>query len=340
VLLITGKSKLHGRPRAEDGAGPDPRSKPMKEAIAGKYIYVINHTLDEEKLCQMEIKYLFNIVVKGKIFISDIWINPSRSPYIRCVLSVQYQAYSLDELVRVIESRKMALSNFKFVRIRIKDGEPGYDAWIESVARIGDVIEGNPGMENPEILLSVMSVDGSWYFGKYERNDNRWMEHKNKPHNSTYSLTSVISRVLVNIAVGRVGECSLVDPCCGVGTVIIEALSMAVQVRGYEINGNIAKQAKANLAYFGYEDVIEHADMHDIEEHYDVAIIDIPYGLITPYSIDKQMQLIKSARRISDRLVLVSITCMDEALLMVGFSIFDRCQVNKGYFKRYVTLCE
>ncbi len=52
------------------------------------------------------------------------------------------------------------------------------------------------------------------------------------------------------------------------------------------------------------------------------------------------MELIKTARRIATRLVLVSIAKMDEALLMVGFCIVDRCQVNKGYFKRHITVCD
>lgn len=311
----------------------------MKSTISGNNLYVINCPINEESLCHMEMKYLFHIDVNEKYFYSDIKVKPSRSPYIRHVLSILYHASSLNDLVKIIELNKVAFNNFKFVRFKIKNGELGYDDWIESVTKIANVIEGEASRQNPAILLGATKVHGDWIFGIYERNDNKWMEHNKKPNTNSHSLGLVVSRTLVNIAVGTNPECSLVDPCCGVGTVIIEALSMGINVKGYEINLNIAKKAKANLEFFGYENVIMNADMHNINEHFDVAIIDIPYGLMTPFSEEQQIELIKTARRITNKLVLVTITNMDEALRIVGFNIVDRCQVNKGNFKRYITIC-
>lgn len=312
----------------------------MKRSITGKYLYVINYQFNEENLCKMEMKSLFNINIDEKYFYSDIEISPSRSPYIRHVLKILYHAESLDDLLEIIRLNKVAIDNFKFVRIRVKDGEPEYRAWIESASKVADTIKGAADMQNPEILLGLIKIDTNWIFGVYDKNDNKWMRHNEKPNSYTHSLTMVVSRALVNIAVGTHASCSLIDPCCGVGTVVLEALSMGVNVNAYELNTKIARQAEENLDFFGYKNVIKNVDMHEMNEHFDAAIMDIPYGFFTPYSKEEQVALIKTARKITSKLVLVSIVNMDEDLNLIGFTITDQCEINKGNFKRYITVCK
>ena len=149
-----------------------------------------------------------------------------------------------------------------------------------------------------------------------------------------------MARALVNIAVGNNLELKLVDPCCGIGTVVIEALSMNIDVNGYEINNNIAQYAQRNLEFFGYNNVITNGDMHRIEEKYDVVIIDIPYGLFKPTTLKEQTDIIKTARKIADKLVIVTFEDMDKYIKGVGFNILDTCYVSKGKFVRYISICE
>ena len=101
-------------------------------------------------------------------------------------------------------------------------------------------------------------------------------------------LYEVITRAVVNIAsIGKL-ETKVIDPCCGVGTTIVEGLSMGYDISGCEINTKIAEDANENLKYYNLETKVVNKDMHEIEEYYDASIIDIPYGLfsvITSYSI-------------------------------------------------------
>ena len=91
-------------------------------------------------------------------------------------------------------------------------------------------------MHNPKVMLGVAKVNGRWIVGEYERNDYEWHIHDKKPYSYSNSLSLRVSRALVNIAVKNNLGCKLIDPCCGVGTVIIDALSMGINVKGYEIN--------------------------------------------------------------------------------------------------------
>ena len=195
-------------------------------------------------------------------------------------------------------------------------------------------------MHNPKVMLGVAKVNGRWIFGEYERNDYEWHIHDKKPYSYSNSLSLRVARALVNIAVENNLDCKLIDPCCGVGTVVIEALSMGIDVKGYEINKHIAENAQKNLEFFGYENVITSGDMHNIEEKYDVAIIDLPYGVFTATTLEEQIALMKTARRITNKLVIVTFEDMDKHIIEAGFNIINKCYVCKGKFKRYINICE
>ncbi len=302
-------------------------------------LYVISYPIAEECLCRMEMKHLFQQEVTENHFFSDKNIDPSKSPYIRHVVSILYQADSLEALANMLRAGKAAFCNFKFVHFKAGSGELGYREWIDSVTILGEAIDGETNMHTPSILLGAAKINGIWIFGEYRRNDNKWMEHNSKPHTNSHSISLILARALVNIALGGDRTGSLVDPCCGVGTVVIEALSMGIDIKAYEINRGIAEKARLNLAFFGFPDIITVGDMHGITEYFDAAIVDIPYGLFTPVTREGQIEIIKTARRISGRAVILTCEDMDEAITEEGFEIVDGCRIDKGNFRRYVRVC-
>jgi tRNA G10 N-methylase Trm11 len=133
---------------------------------------------------------------------------------------------------------------------------------------------------------------------------------------------------------------SIVDPCCGVGTIVIEAASMGLDIKGYEINRKVAASAKENLAFFGVDNAIECSDMHHIQRHFDTSIVDMPYGLFTAVSMDEQIEIIRTARRISDKSVIITFENMEKQITDNGFTVTDRCLASKGRFTRHITVCE
>lgn len=308
--------------------------------INRKYFYSINYPKFEEELCKLEMECLFNEVSNEKYIFSDFCINPSRSPFIKDRISIIYEEESLDDIVQKIIEDKLSYDDFKVCYIKVENTEISYEERLSSISKIGFVITGEPKMRNPEVMIGISKVDGRWILGEYERNDFEWHIHDKKPYSYSNSLSLRVARALVNIAVKNNFDYKLIDPCCGVGTVVIEALSMGINVKGYEINNHIAENAKRNLKFFGYENVIVSGDMHTIEEKYDVAIIDLPYGLFTTTTIEEQTGLIKTARRITKKLVLVTFENMDQYITEAGFKIIKKSYVCKGKFKRYISICE
>lgn len=308
--------------------------------INKKYFYSINYPKFEEALCKLEMECLFNAVFNEKYIFSDIYVNPSRSPFIKDKISIIYEEDSLEEIIQKIVKDRLSYYDFKVCYIKVENTDVTYEERLASVSKIGFVITGQPSIHNPKILIGISKVNGRWIMGEYERNDFEWHIHDKKPYSYSNSLGGRVARALVNIAVKNSLDYKLIDPCCGVGTVVIEALSMGIKVRGCEINKHIAENAKKNLEFFGYENVVDYKDMHTIEEKYDAAIIDLPYGLFTATTLEEQVALIKTARRITNKLVLVTFENMDMHIIDSGFKIIKKSYVCKGKFKRYINVCE
>jgi tRNA G10 N-methylase Trm11 len=288
----------------------------------------------------MEMRCLFDITPCEKYLFSDLYIDISRSPFIKDMISIIYEEDSLEQILENIIEDKLAYDDFKVCYVKLENGDIGYEERLRSLSKIGFVITGEPKMHNPKVILGITKVCGRWIFGIYERNNYEWHIHDKKPYSYSNSLSLRVARALVNIAVKNNLTCKLIDPCCGVGTVVIEAISMGIKVIGYEINKSIAENARKNLEFFGYKNVITNGDMNNINEKYDVAIIDLPYGLFTPTTIEEQTALIRSARRMSNKLVIVTFEDMDECIIEAGFNIVDKSYVCKGKFKRYINICE
>ncbi len=311
-----------------------------KNNVGRRYFYSINYPIFEKELCNMEMRCLFNETPSEKYLFSNIYINASRSPFIKELISIIYEENSLEKIVDNIIEDKLSYDDFKVCYIKLENGDIDYKERLASISKIGFVIIGEPKMHNPKVILGITQVNGRWIFGKYERNDYEWHIHDKKPYSYSNSLSLRVARALVNIGVKNNLDLKLIDPCCGVGTVVIEAISMRINVVGYEINKKIAENAQKNLEFFGYKNVITNGDMNKIEKKYDVSIIDLPYGLFTPTTIDEQKALIETARRISKKLVIVTFENMDKYITDVGFNITDQCCVSKGKFKRYISICE
>ena len=253
------------------------------EDTLSKYFYFINCSEMEKELCNMEMRSVFGKEPKAKYLFSEKNFEPSRSPFIKLQIKSIYVEKSLENIINKIKGDKISYDAFKVNYIKSEDGDVSYEERLKAVKEIGFVVTGFPDIHNPKIELAITKVKDKWIFGELIRNNFHWQKHNDKPHSYSNAVPLRMARALVNIAVGDNRELTLVDPCCGVGTVVIEALDLGINVKGYEISKPIACNARNNIEFLGYNrEIITSGDMHDINETFDVAIVDIPYGLYSP----------------------------------------------------------
>lgn len=310
------------------------------EDTLSKYFYFINCSEMEKELCNMEMRSVFGKEPKAKYLFSEKNFDPSRSPFIKLQIKSIYVEKNLEIIINKIKGDKISYDAFKVNYIKSEDGDVSYEERLKAVKEIGFVVTGFPDIHNPKIELAITKVKDKWIFGELIRNNFQWQKHNDKPHSYSNAVPLRMARALINIAVGDNRELTLVDPCCGVGTVVIEALDLGINVKGYEISKPIACNARNNIEFLGYNrEIITSGDMHNINEIFDVAIVDIPYGLYSPVTLQEQVDIISTSRRIARKMVIITFEDMDNLIISAGFKIVEKCYMKKGNMIRQISIC-
>ncbi|WP_246187852.1 TRM11 family SAM-dependent methyltransferase [Paenibacillus tengchongensis] len=315
---------------------PQPQNPPA-------YIYTYANTEDEASLCAMELRCLFGQRVTDDIFASTTCVEVSRSPFLKERVDVIYTGNTLEEIYTQTEQIDVGDSTFKVICVKISDLPPGaridYDGRRAIEREIGLRIHGEADVKRPDIVYGLAALGGRWYFGIYHKNDATWLRQMQKPRSYSIALSTRVARAAVNMAVPDPLGVKAIDPCCGIGTVMVEALSMGIDMVGRDINPLIVAGARANIAHFGFTAEVTLGDIADIEEHYDAAIVDMPYNLYSSITPEEQFAILDHTRRIADRVLIVAIEAVDEMIHRAGFEIVDRCVAKKGSFSRHLMLC-
>ncbi|MEG0276329.1 MAG: hypothetical protein RR630_04795 [Coprobacillus sp.] len=304
-----------------------------------KYLYIYNYSPQEQELCEMEFKQIFHEDMLSKYYLTNHFFEYTRSVFIKGRLDIIYSSSNFDEIIQKIKDKEMVYYEFKVIYLKNDITHVDYQDSLQRCRDIADPIDGTVNMQEPKVVFAVTKINDTWYFGIYN-DDALWSERYNKPHSYSHSLNVRDARTIVNIAVGNDASLKIVDPCCGIGTVVLEALSMGMDVEGYDINRDVAYQARLNLEHFGYDkDLVKKQDIHTLDKHYDVTIMDMPYGVYSPFSYQQQLSLLKASLSLAPRFLLVSHIPFNKELEDLGYTVIDRCSIKKGNFQRYMTLC-
>ncbi|AOV07074.1 TRM11 family SAM-dependent methyltransferase [Sporosarcina ureilytica] len=309
-----------------------------------KFIYLYARHRDDEDLCRLEMRSFFGFDSLTNVLFSSLQVEPSRSPFMKERLDVLFKAESWDKLIQQAASLEMGEETFKVVSLNTRplNSTPK----MELVDRrklereIGLQMNGEPDLNHPEDVFGFAVIDGHWYFGKYVESESVWRHHQNKPHSYSTALSTRLARTVANIAAPNPEGVKVIDPCCGIGNVLVEALSMGFDIVGSDINPLVTSHTSENIAYFGYACEVKPRPIADITKTYDVAIIDMPYNIFSKASPGDQQDILVQARRIAKKVVVVTIDTIDDMIEKAGFTIVDRCEAKKSVFVRQVLVCE
>ena len=308
-----------------------------------KYIYSFNYDNSESELCKLESKSIFNKEEKNKLLFSELKVEPSNSAFIKKRLDIILFSEDYSTLINEIKNESICIEDFK-VEYLVLDGDTTeYAERLKMLRDIGYSIEGDTDYYNPTITYALCYYECVWYFGVLIKNDFTWHKHKQKPCSYSNSISINIAKALVNIASKGNKEKKLIDACCGVGTIMLEACFAGFNIEGCDINWKICRDARENLSYFNYNAKVYRSDIKDISHRYDAAIIDLPYNLLSCASDDDIIHIVESTAKIADRLVIVSISDITSLISKAGFRISDYCSVSKRgntNFARKIWVCD
>lgn len=307
------------------------------------YIYNVNYQTNEKELCEIEVRALFDTNLEDKIFFSNKKVDPSISPFLKNRFEIIYKTKTFKEILDLLDANLIESPGFCVKYLDLDTESLRFTEKRELCKEIGLRIWGAPSFDAPKKIFGISKLKEHWYFGVIFETNPTWKIHNSRPYSYSSSLNIVLARVLVNVA-GQ-GDLSkkIIDPCCGVGTVLLEGFYTGHDIQGSDIGIKIAENARENLRHFNYPVNVKTEAIEDINENFDVSIVDLPYGISTKSSELDQMMIIKNAKRISKKVVLVSCTDIRDNILDLGIQITDSCQLLKTEnraFSRYIWVCE
>lgn len=309
-----------------------------------EWIYTFAYTDDEKELSQMEMRALFGTDTEQKILKTGRGIDPSRSPFIKERIEVLFEAADLSGIVEQAAHVNMDAATFKVIFLKINGlalaDQVDYSEKREVERQIGAVITGRADVHTPDVTFGLIPFGDRWYFGVHQQSEPIWFRHQQKPREYSTALSTRVARAVANIAVPDPAGVKAIDPCCGIGTVLVEALSMGIDIVGRDINPLVVDGSRENIAHFGLAGTVELGPIADIDQQYDVAIIDMPYNLYTHATADEQLDILKHAQPITQKLLVVTIETIDHMIEDAGFTITDRCIAKKSLFLREILVCE
>ena len=308
-----------------------------------QYLYIFNYPPEQEQLCHLEFKYLFKETFKSKYYFSDVKIDVNTSVFMKARIDIYAVSNDIQELVKILKDKELHFFDFKVIYIKNELNHVDYQESLQWCRDVAEPIDGTVDLIHPKHTIAVTKLDENWVVGYYHHGVPSWKKHDDKPQTFSNSLDIRLARTLVNIASLGNPSTSIVDPCCGVGTVVLEGLGLGLNIVGFDISRTITHQARLNLEYYGYnKNLINKMSIHDLNHHYEVGIMDIPYNLYTPITYEEQCDLIHSARRICDQLIIVTYDDMRKEIAKAGFVIKDECilkKTNYCHFERKIYVC-
>ncbi|SDS63572.1 Putative RNA methylase family UPF0020 [Paenibacillaceae bacterium GAS479] len=334
--MIPSDQTTSSLPYKRDGDGDD---------IGLGYLYTYACHESEVELCSLELHCLFPGVQLDpnlRAFRHSRRLDPSRSPFIKQRLSIRLDTASKEELmVAAAEVLTSGEGTFRsrYVKIGASD-EPENEQRLALERRLGLSVTGEPDLKRPDIVFGLTRFQGRWLAGELALAEPVWLRHKDKPRQYSTALPTRAARAAVNIAAPQSTEARLIDPCCGIGTVLLEALSMGMDIRGSDLNPLAVTGARVNLEHFGYSpELAVIADMRTLEGRFDAAILDMPYNLCSVSPPEEQLEMLQSLLRLSGRAVIVTSESIESIIREAGFQIEATARLTKGNFVRFFHFC-
>ena len=306
------------------------------------YLYHINYYEYDKDLCTLEMKYLFKEVWDQKVFMSSIEVNPSVSPFIKSRLEVLFLADNIEAVYDFINTYNVETEDFDLKYLKLESGDVNAKTRNSLCKDMALQIKATRNINNPSLVLGVTQYQGVWYFGKLVKNTYTWRRHNNRPYTYSNSLKVNLAKVLVNIAGEGDTNRSIIDPCCGAGTVLLEGVYAGYTMTGSDISRKTSWNALRNVRHFAYEVDVKQEAIENIKTHYDACIIDLPYGLYSKTSPQAQASIISNAGRIANRVIIVSSEDIKTMIEAQGLQVEDSCKLIKSVnrsFARYIWIC-
>lgn len=257
----------------------------------------------------------------------------SRAAYIKFCVKVIIHASELTNLYNQLEKSNLSSERFRVSVVKFPNNLPIDSKQV--MREVGARIAGKPNLSNPETVFLVIATEGDIWMGEVMSKSSRsWEEHSQKIHQYSSSLPARFARALINLA--AVPGDRIIDPCCGSGTILIEAASIGVKAVGCDINPKMASASAENLKYFDLSSMVLIADARNIKGNFDAVVTDLPYGRNCPSDEKTCYEILKNLICLAPKAVIVAGEDISQLLFQIGYKIIRVITIPKSSLARRI----
>lgn len=260
------------------------------------------------------------------IAISERCVDVRRGAYLKSCSEVFFETTSLTELYANIRSASLYADDFR-VSVVKKPRSLKVNS-MELARDIGSIIDGNANLTQPKVtFLTVVTDEKIWFGHRRSESDNIWRAHDQRPHVTSSSLPSRLARVLVNL-VARPGD-TLLDPCCGTGTIILSAAHSGIRAVGSDINPRMVGATTKNLRHFGLTAEVALDDARQVRGQFDAIATDLPYGINLTKDNFQDAEILANLRTCTRKAAFIDLRDLSKPLNDHGYQIETVLDVPK-----------
>ena len=301
------------------------------------YLYLTARSDLERRLIEAECVAITGSAPDDRgIVLAETEANVLPAAYIKTCMKVIAHVSGLPELYDRLEEIGLSSEGFrvsvvKFPRRLTLDSQ-------QVMHQVGARIAGYPDLSAPRTIFLVVATQEEIWLGEVSsESDNSWNEHSQKAHLYSSSLPTRLARAMVNL-VAAPGD-RIIDPCCGAGTILIEAASIGIEALGCDINDKLVAASVGNLEYFGLSGMVLLADARNIAGKFDAVVTDLPYGRNCPSDGQLNRDILANLRNLAPKAAIVTGEEVSELLLGMGYDVKQVIAVPKTSLIRYIHVC-
>ena len=252
------------------------------------------------------------------IAISERCVDVKRGAYVKSCTEILFEAGSLAEICGQIKSAELHAEDFRVSVVRFPRNL--HVDTMKIAHSVGGLIGGRVCLTEPRVIfLMVVTSEKIWFGRLLSESDGGWVSHQKRPYTTSSSLPTRLARAMINLI--ACPDDRLLDPCCGTGTIVLEAAQMGMEAVGYDINPNMVDATRANLTHYGLNATVYLGDAGQISEHFDVVATDLPYGIMLTSDITRDKKILQNLHRISAKAVFVDVRDLSGQLVNLGYNI-------------------
>ena len=257
----------------------------------------------------------------------------ARAAYVKTGLRVVARADSFGALVDAVARVDFDADGF---RIDVHDPSHRLGLTTQHVATaLADVIAFAPDLKHPtHRFVVVATADGVALGEVMSVADSAYRAHDAKPWTTSSSLDARFSRALVNLVPSAR---SILDPCCGAGSIVLEAASLGLDAFGVDWKPAMVGMTRENLAAFDARAVVQQADSRTHVQAADAIVTDLPYGNAIESDEAAVRAILEQGATLAPVAVYVASTEISEWLAAAGYDdIAVHSVVKRRGFTRFV----